>query len=224
MDKKYFRKLRNHLIGSGIAPSFAKDEHPPGAAHPRHFVTGTLFAIAFGIFCFYLIAFPINNLRIAHEYQITGTFLSSRFTLFGWWPIYLLSLNLLLGYLWTASLLNNNVPEFSKMHAWIAKWSIVFNFVEFVLLTVIWLFYCNSGYTAASPCNDIRWCCAFFATSSWCPNITPCAPDIVSSQLMRNDEFFQIWLWSLIFIFWSFAHRSVNKSFREAGVFKEFSN
>ncbi len=220
--------MRYTIIGTGVAPSFSPTVHPKGAAKPRHYVVGSMFAMAFALCCFYWIAFPVNNMKITHGPQQVNhiDWRSSRYT-WGWANVYILVvLNLLLGYLWAAALLNNTVPEFAKLHKWVAKIFLVLNFVVFLMLSFQWLFYCNTGGSAASPCNDARWCCVHFGSnaeaSHWCPNTNPCVPDVTA--IHRNDEFFQTWLFSIFFVLWSWAHASINKDFWREGVFRKFED
>jgi hypothetical protein len=216
------------LLGTGITPSFAKEAkgQPTGA---RHYVGGIVFVMASMLFCFYWCGFPLSNIYFTDGYTRFGTppspnnWESSRYTWL-YWCVWLVTLNLLLPYLLSAALLNNTVPEYAKFHYWISFVFIWLNIINWIMLSIIWLFFCNgSGTYGNSACNSIYWCCVYFAASptasQWCPNVGPCIPDVTS--LARNDEFFQAWLFAALFILWSWGHRKVARDLSEHGCFVE---
>lgn len=226
---------RFSLIGTGATPqsrSVSASERQIGSrVKYRHFVGTTLFIIASAVFCFYFIAFPLVKLRFTHGYPRFGTppspniFKSDRYT-WGWVFIYLLTaVNLMLPYLLAIAVVNNTMPEISKLHYFITRISIVLSMIVFIGLSVSWLLFCNRFFPQYSYCHDLDWCCAYFSSSveasQWCPNTTPCMPDVTSRMLSRPDAFFQTWLFSLLFAFWGLAHRAVNIDLKGYGLWRE---
>lgn len=200
---------------------------------PRHFVGGTLFIMASMLFCWYWVAFPLSDMYFVDGYTRIGTppapnnWKSSRYS-WEWWHIWLLGLNMLLPYLLASAMLNNELPEWSRIHYFCARILLLVNTWAFVGLSVQWLFLCNNSLVPwATACNDKRWCGVYFASSvsaaEWCPNTTPFFPDVTGDQLSRSGEFFQAWLFSLLFILWALAHRAVNAGLRQSGMFQEGS-
>jgi hypothetical protein len=190
----------------------------------RHYVGGTLFLFASVLFCWYWTAFPLNHVRFTHEYPQMGLepgpgpLKSSRYGL-EWWLVWVLGLNWLLPYAWGAALLHSNYTEVAKLHLFVSRVALLLNLLALAVLSVSWFFLCNHGYVPYSTaCNDLRWCCVNFP-SDWCPNVGPCTPDVLASDLVRTGEFFQMWLFSLLFFLWALAHRTVNVDLRDYGVF-----
>jgi hypothetical protein len=217
-------------LGAGIAPDTARKpvyDAPPTVKF-RHFVGATIFIMASMIFCWYYVAFPLANLKFTHGYTRFGTppspntFHSDRYT-WGWVFIYIVSaVNLMLPYLLAAALLNNTIPEISKLHYKLSNATALVSIVTFIALSVSWLFFCNRYFPDYSYCHDIRHCCVYFASNpTWCPNTTPCVPNYNVGDLIRSDAFFQIWLFSLLFSFWALAHKDVNKDLRSYGLWRE---
>jgi len=94
------------------------------------------------------------------------------------------------------------------------------------MLSIQWLFFCNSsGSYYDVSCNDIRWCCVYFAASplasTFCPNAAPCDPAFTSGDLHRNDEFYQAFLFSIFWSFISWGFRRLTKELTANGVFRE---
>lgn len=198
----------------------------------RHYVHGTLIVMATMLAIFYWIGFPLNNMVFVHGYPRLGAgvtqpneFKSARYSLL-WWAVYLLNLNLLLPFMLAIALMNNSFPEYSNVHHFFSRLGVWLNLVLLVILAVVWLFFTNGGSTGYnSASNDRRWCCAEFAASteaaSWCPNGSPCIPDVTPSQLSRSDEFWQAFLFSIIFFLVSLIHTAVNDHLSRYDVFKE---
>jgi hypothetical protein len=220
------------LLGTGISPSMDKSAVASGQqTSTRHYVGGVVFVMANMLLCFYFVAFPLNNMLFTCGYTQPGTPPSpgpwncSRYT-WQWWTVWLLTLNLLLPYLLSAALLNNTVPEYSRFLYWISWFMIWFNIAVLAMLLVQWLFFCNSGSSYYnSACNDIRWCCVYYAASptasTWCPNTTPCIPNFGSGNLQRSDEFFQAVLFAGFWTLLAWAHRRLTKDLILQGVFME---
>lgn len=222
------------LIGGGLTPQFIFGKDNPAASSRikgRHFVGASIFIFLSSIFCFYYVAFPLTHLKFTHEYPRFGTppspneFRSSRYT-WGWVFIYIFTvLNLMLPFLLAMAVTNNTTPEYAKIHFFMSRIAITMSLIGFVGMSVVWLFFCNTGFVEYTFCHDRRWCCVQYASSveasKWCPNATPCVPSVSGSELSRRDEFFQIWLISLLFSFWAMAHRAVNKDLQGYGLFRE---
>jgi hypothetical protein len=228
------QKRAPRLIGRGLSPNIGANVTIGGLSpiKTRHFIQATLFILLSTIFCVYYIAFPLANLKFVHGYPRFGTppapneFKSSRYT-WGWVFIYILTaLNLLLPYLLALALTNNTTPEYAKLHYYASRITITLSLIGFIGLSIIWLFFCNTSFAGYTFCHDRRWCCVHYASSleasKWCPNNTPCVPNVSSSsQLSRRDEFFQVWLFALLWSFWAMAHKAVNQDLAGYGLFQE---
>lgn len=215
------------LLGTGIAPSFGGHKNQPSKW--RHYVGGTAFLMASALFCFGWAGIPLNNIYYVDGFPqavpTTDGWRSSRYG-WSWWTIWMLGLNFLMPYFLSAALVNNKVPEYARIHYWLGGIMILLNVIIFLMLSVQWLFFCNGGSTYyASACNNIRWCCVHFAASpsaaQWCPNTMSCDPNFTTADLSRTLEFFVCWLFSILFVLWSWAHRRVNRDLRNYGVFGE---
>lgn len=215
-------------VGKGLAPEATPPEEEGEDSQPayRFYVQSSLFLICSVIFCWYWTAFPLTDVRFTHEYTQPGIppgpgpFSSARYG-WEWWHVWLLGLNWLLPYLWGMALLNNFYGEYARLHYFVSRLTLLTNFWTFIFFSVSWIFVCNNGLVPyATACNDLRWCCVYFP-STWCPNIVPCTPNVTPGELTRTDAFFQMWLFSLLFVLWGLAHRSLNGRMREMGLFKD---
>ena len=197
----------------------------------RHFVSASIFIMLSLLFCFYFVAFPLTHMKFTHGYPRFGTppspneFRSARYT-WGWVFIYILTaLNVMLPFLLAAAMTNNTTPEYGKIHFLVSRITITLSLIGFIGLSVVWLFFCNTSFGEYSFCHDRRWCChqyaASLSASKWCPNNTPCVPHVSGGELSRDDAFFQVWLFSILFSFWAMAHREVNKDMQGYGLFRE---
>lgn len=227
-------RRRPQLIGGGLTPSFVFGTENPAASSRikgRHFVSASIFIVLSTAFCFYFVAFPLTDLTFTNTYPRFGTppspneFRSARYT-WGWVFIYILTaLNLMLPYLLAQAVVNNTSPEYAKIHYFVTRATTFLSGVAFVGLSVAWLFFCNTGFADYTYCHDKRWCCVQYASSveasKWCPNNTPCVPNVTGSELVRSDPFFQVWLFSLLFSFWALVHREVHKDLKGYGLFRE---
>lgn len=222
--------MRFSLIGTGISPKQIDSGNGIRVKY-RHFVGAALFTMASLLFCWYFVSFPLQNLKFTHGYPRFGTppspnsFRSDRYT-WGWVFIYIMTaLNVMLPFLLSAALMNNTMPEISKLHYFFSRITALLSIVCFIGMSVVWLFFCNRYFPDYSFCHDPRHCCVYFASTlentKWCPNTVPCDPNVTSGQLTRTDEFFQVWLFSLLFSFWALGHRAVNKDMRGYGMWRE---
>lgn len=209
-------------VGQGIAPG---DKTADGLEEipVRRFVNTTLFIfLCLGAY-FYWASIVLNHTYFAHGYQRFGTppspgaFLSARYG-FDWWTIWLLSLNVLPPMMLCFALTNNKIETYTILHRWLAIMAIVVCIWCFVNLTWRWLLACNSAYSgSSSSCNDYRWCCVYFP-SDWCPNNAMCTPDVTSSELGRNPENFQHWLFTFVFFVLAIWNYSINGDLIRLGV------
>lgn len=220
------------LLGTGISPSVASSAADvPGYAKGRHYVQGTLFIMANMAICFYWAGFPLNNIYYACGYTQFGTppapgpWNCARYS-WSWWTVWMLTLNLLLPYLLSAALLNNSVPEYARVLYWLSWFFIWYNLAILAMLLIQWLLMCNSSSSYGNTaCNDIRYCCDFFGASAtaatWCPNQSPCVPNVNTGDLQRSDEWFQMVIFSGIWTLLSWAFRRITKDLMQKGVFAE---
>jgi len=216
-------------IGIGYSPLFFApiEAYDPVRAKTRHFVQSTLFVVLSSIFCVLYFGLIVVPLQFQDGYVNVGNappgvWQSARYT-WTYWAIWIIGLNVLMPWLFSSALANNTTPEWSKIHYFAARLSIALNFVAFVILSIIWLFFTNYSFSAWNTAgNDVYYCCAYFASNpTWCPNFGLCTPDIQPSQLHRSESFFLCWLFSLLFALWGLGYRSMNKSMREYGLFQE---
>lgn len=194
----------------------------------RHYVEATLFLLANIVFIWYWVGFPLNNSYYLNGYPRFGTppspnnYLSSRYS-YEWWCQWLVGLNIILPFLFSDALLYNNLREFADLHYHCSRFAQFYNLVVFIMLSINWLLFCNSGsFPNFTMCSSPVWCCVYFASSfqdsMWCPNVTPCVPNVTS--LSVTSAFFQTWLFSLLFILWSFLHEGINSRFTTYSVFR----
>lgn len=223
------------FIGYGVTPSFSPSSAkgmglPPGALQPktRHIVFGTVFVMASALFWWYWFGFPLLLIHFQNGYPRFGTppvpngWRSSRYAWI-WWHTWLLGLNAILPFLLAMALANNRIPEIARMHRFLGLLAILLSLWIFVWMSIHWIFACNYSFTASSTaCNDARWCGAFHASApDWCPNTGPFVPNVSGGDLHRSDEFFQLWLFSLLSILWALAHRAINRDLQSYGLFRE---
>lgn len=193
----------------------------------RHYVGGCLFVLFSSLVFLYWVCVPLNDTQFTYGYPRLATppspngFKTSRYG-WDWWLIWVLTLNGLLPILLAFSLMKSNYKEFSKIHIFLAA---IWTFGNLVLFFWLWIrscFNCNTGYSFYnSACNDPRWCCKYFGATpdaaEWCPNTTPCVPDV--TDLAITPQYFQHWLFSMFFALLSLFHVFVNKSLSDNGLF-----
>jgi len=216
-------------MGSGISPSgtvsptFNYDDDIP----LRRYVGATLFIFFSAGFFFYWTAVPLANTVFVDGYPqfgippSPGKWTSNRYG-WEWWHIWLLTLNGALPILLAVALTNNNIDEYRRLHKFAGIGLVLLNLWVFLVLTIGWFFMCNSnGWGGWTGCIDYRWCCANYAGSGaqgWCSNVAPCVPNVLSGDLVRNQEMTTHWAFSMIFFLLTIWNLTINADFREYGL------
>jgi hypothetical protein len=216
-------------IGVGYSPVFLApiESYDAVRAKTRHFVQATAFNMLSMLFCVLYFGLVLLPTQFQDGYinvgnQPPGVWQSARYT-WTWWGIWLIGLNVLLPLMFASALTNNTMPEIAKLHYFVSRLALLANFISFVILSIIWLFFTNYSYTGWNTAgNDIHWCCAYFASNpTWCTNFGLCTPDVQPGQLHRSEPFFLCWLFTFLFFLWCLGHRSMNRTMREYGLFQE---
>ena len=225
--------LRSYYVpvGSGYAPEMNGSALQPNGYASRvkysTFVYAAFFMFANLACCWYYIAFPLVNMRPVFGYPAAPaqyTFETTRYISVEYWMVYFLVWNILLVDLLCHALMNNTLVEFGGIHHFLSRVGMVWNGIIFLILTFLWLFFCNGDFTGGALCNDPRWCGVYYTSSSalsWCPNTVNFVPDVTYSQIYRSDEFFQAWLFSIFFMIWALANKSINRYLHRKGMFRE---
>lgn len=211
--------LVNGPVSPGAVP-FVQPNWP--AVSLDYYWNTTLFIVVHtGVYLYWLMV--LINTIYTNEYAnfstppLPGVFSDSRYG-WEWWPVWLLGLNVFLPFALQFAMLNNHVLQYSRMHRWFSTTAMITNLVAFALLTVLWLVRCNNTYSgSASMCNDYRWCGVYFP-SQYCPNAVPFVPAVSATDLSRNSEASQHWIFSLVFWLLAWWHTSLNGDLREYGV------
>lgn len=221
-------------IGYGVSPpgkrALISDEQDDvdevGSARVplRRYIQVFVFIFAYTGFWFYWGAFVLINTQYTDGNPQLGTpgtsYLSARYNLWDWWPVWALGLNVLLPLSLAMAVADNTVEEWARLHRWFCSASFGVNIVVFLWLTVAWGVVCNNAYSGAhSACNDGRWCGVHYP-SPWCPNNSPFTPPVSSGDLTRNQEMTTHWAFALVFLLLGTWHRSFNDDLREFGVLK----
>ena len=212
-------------IARGVSPKQRAEDSADDTLYPqvplRRYVTATMFLFMNIAVLFYWIAFPLTNSIFYDGYPRAGTppspnmFMSARYT-WDWWMVWLLGLNTFLPFLFALALTNNNIEEYARMHRFFSQMALLVNLIVVIMLTIEWIFGCNGQFRwFGTQCSDYRWCCVNFP-SEWCPNTTPCVPNVTS--LDRNLEQMQHWVFSFVFGLLAFWNASINKDLREFQV------
>lgn len=210
----------------GISPTW--DDSTKGGGKKvkmGHFAFGVFFLMVYMFGFFIWAGIFLNNMDFSDRYTRLLPFAGNSFrntVRYGWeWGfIYaMFFMNLIMGYLLASAICNNLHPLWSKVHLWWSGVALFANVVFFITLGVMWLFFCNTGYSQGSPCNSAQWCCSHYIDKpEWCQNGIACAGTVDNS---RNTEFFATFMYSWIFIIIAWAHRSVNKHLWSVGMFME---
>ena len=214
----------------GPEMEYEYEEQPPllkrRSPTRRHFIGGVIFII-FNLLLFtYWASFPLLNTKFFHGTTKLGTtsaeFRSARYG-WDWWTVWLLTLNGLAPFLLAMALTENRVPEFAKTHGFVTALLLLINVWCFAVLSIRWCAFCNrEGVPGSTACNDYKFCGVYFGASEnqqWCYNSIPFTPSVNSSELKRNQEYFQHWLFSIFFFILSFWNLGIQKSLTDFGIF-----
>lgn len=187
------------------------------------FVLAAAFLTAYMIMLFVWIGVFLNNMDFTDRYTHLSQFAGSSFRNtarydWQWGFIYaMFFINVLLGYFFASAICNNSHPLWAKVHRVFCDITVVGNFVIFIALVVMWLFFCNTGGSQGSPCNSAQWCCNhYWDKPQWCPNTIAC-PGTVSSS--RSNEFFATFMYAWILIIMAWLHKKLNKYLWAQGMF-----
>lgn len=208
-----------HLLAikAGVSPLGNESEEKTYSAVPlRRYVGPVLFLLLCSGIFFYWSGIVLVNTIWSHEYPNYNQFASSRYT-YEWWTVWLLNFNVLLIFMLSLAMANNSVEEFARLHKWCSIIMIIVNLFVALSLLFLWIFFCNNPYSGGAACNDYRWCCVYFP-SGWCPNTVPCIPAVLSSDLHRNSEMTQHFVFAFVFFVLSTFHVSLNGDLREFRV------
>ena len=219
------------IIGEGVTPDLRINSTTITSKQfgikSRHFIWGSMFIVASTLFYMYPIIVCMLNAQFPANYENISprVFVSSQYG-YEWWLLCILSWNILLPYALALAMVNNTIPEWGNLHHYMSRLLTLVNLVLFILLSVDWLFLCNNGFVPWSTlCNDPRYCCVYFGSSQinmeWCPNASPCTPDVSGSSLYRSDDFFQLWLFCLLFWLMAFSNKAINEQLAKYGFFRE---
>lgn len=216
-------KKRFQLIGadspSGELREAQYDEVPLG-----YYVGATLFAFFSAAVCFYWAGFTLTNTVYTNGYTSLNQWHSSRYNWVDWWPVWLLTFNCSLPLLFAFAVTNNAVGVWGKIHRTFSYLCMLANIYALVVLTIGWLFYCNSGVSLDhSACNDYRICGVYFASpGGWCTNGMefPAPYNLGYGDLQRNREMTEHWIYGFGFLLFAVFHTMVNRDYREYGILK----
>lgn len=215
MSAARYKKL--FAIGAGVSPTgLEQDEKTYTAVPLRRYVGPTLFLLLTAGIFFYWSGIVLVNTIWTDGYPHYNQYVSSRYA-YEWWTVWLLTLNAVPILVFALSLANNTIEEFTRMHKWFSIMGIILNIYVAVALAVLWIFFCNSSYSGGAACNDYRWCCVNFP-SVWCSNTVPCIPAVTASELVRNAEMTQHFIFAFVFLVLSTFHVSINGDLREFKV------
>lgn len=171
-------------------------------------------------FFFYWYAFPLANTIFYDgipQIGTSNTYVSARYG-WDWWHLWLLCLNFFIPISLVWAVANADVEEWTRIHRWFSVTAIRINLWVFVVLSVRWIFFCNSPFSAGlTACNDYRWCCVFYP-NTWCSNGVPCTPGVTYGDLSRNLEMTQHWAFSLVFFLFSLWNVQINTDMRDFKV------
>lgn len=211
----------------GVSPSW--DDRGGGGGGKRvkmgHFAFAAFFLVVYMLALYIWAGIFLNNIDFSDRYTRLLPFAGSSFRNtarynWEWGFIYaMFFINVIMGYLLATSICNNSHPLWAKVHLWWSGITLFGNVVIFITLGVMWLFFCNTGYSQGSPCNSAQWCCSHYVDKpEWCQNGIACAGTVDNS---RNTEFFATFMYSWILIILAWAHRSVHKYLWAVGMFME---
>lgn len=217
---QYKRLARISAQSSNSPTGFEPDTKVYTLPPLRRYVGPVMFLLlSTGIFVYWA-GVVLTNTYYPHEYPFHTNdaasnygFVSGRYN-YEWWTVWLLTLNGLSSILLCFALINNSVEELTRLHKWYSSLIIVVNLYCAITFLFLWIFWCNNGNTGGSACNDYRWCCVNFP-SVWCSNTIPCTPAVTASELHRNGEMMQHFVFSFVFFVLSTFHVALNGDLRE---------
>ncbi len=218
------------LLGTGYAPELTTSSMQISAntrVKYSTFVYAAFFIIANLACCWYYIAFPLVNMRPVHGYPAAPavySYHSTRYISVEYWMVWFLAWNILLVNMLCHALMNNTLVEFGGIHRFLSRCGVFWNGAIFLILSFLWLLFCNGGSTPGALCNDPRWCGVYYAEpagADWCPNTVNFVPDVTVGDLYRSDEFLQAWMFSIFFFLWAMANKEINGYLRKKGLFRE---
>jgi len=181
----------------------------------NRYVGATLFIFFTTGFLWYWTAFPLINTIYIHGYPRNFEHFQSSRYLWDWWFVWVQGLNWFLPLLMAMSMTNRSLDPIAKVHRFFATMGMVSNAIVFIALTILWVGFCNTGYSAIySACNDYHWC-EYYANTVWCPNGAATFTD----SLYRNSEATQTWAFSLVFGVFSIWYYTINDDLKGYGIF-----
>lgn len=191
------------------------------AATVGDYAGGTAFIFFSAAICFYWTGFTLTNTIYTHEYTSLNQFNSARYNWVDWWGVWVLVWNVTLPMLLALAITFANVRVWSRIHKTFAYLTIIATIIAFVFLTIGWIGFCNrSGSGGNSACNDYRWCGFYYTDSGgWCSNGIP-FPGLMSSDLARNQQMTEHWIYCFVFGLMSYFHILMNTEFRNYGILK----
>lgn len=219
-------------IGSGYSPDagapllqYGNNDTRPAPAPLRQYIGASVLVFVTGGIYFYWLVFALVPTIFTDGVPQLGTpttiaggtgYLTTRYG-WDWWCIWVLGAHAVLPMMLAYALANNKVDNWRRLHEFFCKLLMFATLVVFLILTWRWAFYTNTPYSGHSPGNDYRWPCVYFP-SPWAPNNAPCIPNYTASDLVRNNEMLQHWVFSLVFIVTAAWHYNENGFLVELGV------
>jgi hypothetical protein len=199
------------------------------SAKNRHLITGVLFVWFQALLFFYWSGFPLLNTVFVYGYPRFGTppspnfFKQNRYGL-DWIFISSMIGNGLLPMLLMWALLEHKTQELARIWTYVAIGMAFLNFACILFFLVRWGIWCNTSWSQSSVCNDYRWCCVNYASTSgdavqWCSNTTPCTPTVTSSDLRTNGEYTQHLIFAAGFFVMALANLGLAHNLSEVGYF-----
>lgn len=210
---------------TGASPAIYTQHKRRSTVEMNHYVSATLWMLFNAGWVWYWMAFPAVNVIFTHGYPQYGTpgakFMSARYG-WDWAAFYMLVVAWMIPlFMCALAIVNNGLQPISRAHQTLSILCMLVALIAFFIFTARILLRCNNRYSGGnSACNDLdRWCCVYFP-SEWCPNTTPCTPDITASQLDWSTAYFQSWLFSLGCMIAASLNAKINIDFIEYGILR----
>ena len=206
--------MRSTPIASGYSPSWvdpiqwSNADSSPAPGQLRQYAWATSFCFL-NVGIWYIWVISLINTQFLDGIPQLGTmpsygnippygYVTERYGL-NWALVFMLALNVLLPMTLSYALANNKIDSCRRLHQFFATWLIAANLVVFILLTVLWPFYCNTSASGLeTACNSYQYCGVYYP-SPYCPNNSPFIPAVSSGDLHRNYEMYMHWIFSLVF-------------------------